>query len=630
MVRIAVILGMFVGCPGLHAADQPINVVLIVADDLGWRDLGCYGSTFYKTPHLDRMAKDGLRFTNFYAACPVCSPTRASILTGKYPQRMNITDWIPGRKDQPDQRLQQPQIRTELPREEVTIAEALKALGYVTAHIGKWHLGGRGFGPEHQGFDWNIAGDETGTPRSYFAPFENKLGTMPGLEKSQPGEYLTDRLASEAEKFIEANRAKPFFLYWPHYAVHTPLRAKKETIAKYTVKPQHGQQSHPIYAAMVESLDEAIGRVLKKLEDLNLAERTLVIFTSDNGGLATLEGMPFAPTINAPLREGKGYLYEGGIRVPCIVKWPGVVKPGSTTSEVACTIDLFDTILDAANRGARNQPKPAGGSRDGLSLLPVFAGEQLKQRVLFWHYPHYANQGSRPGGGLRAGDYKLIEDYETGRRELFNLRMDLSESRNLAAEQPKLVEQLAKQLDEWRKEVGAKMPRPNPGYRPNPQSKDGSITLHARTAVVNGTQLRFEPLPHKNTLGFWTNQNDSATFEFTVENPGLFTVEILHGCGKGSGGAVVELSLSQPGAAAPRASLAFTVAETGGFQNFEAREVGTVEISRAGRHTLTVAAKTKPGVAVMDLRQIVLKPKTELANRSVWPGSGHTRLRAGE
>jgi arylsulfatase A-like enzyme len=581
-------------CGSISAADKP-NVVLIVIDDLGQRDLGCYGSTFYKTPNIDRMAKDGLRFTDFYAACPVCSPTRASILTGRYPQRMEITDWIPGRKDRPDQRLRQPRIRNELPLEEVTIAEALKARGYATAHIGKWHLGGEGFGPEKQGFDINIAGDQTGTPRSYFAPFENKLGKMPGLEKAEPGEYLTDRLALEAEKFIEANKDRPFFLYLPHYAVHTPLRAKQSTIDKYPVKPKAGTQSNPVYAAMVESMDEAVGRVLKKLDDLKLSDNTLVIFTSDNGGLATTEGGPTGATFNGPLREGKGFLYEGGIRVACIMKWPGKLKPGTVTEEVACSIDLFDTILDAT--GAQCE-----SIRDGVSLAPVFDGKKLRMRCLFWHYPHYANQGSRPGGAIRLEQYKFIEYYEDGRLELYNLRNDPSESRNLFRGDNAAADFARFKLQEWRRLVGAKMPTPNPDYLPNPQAKDGSITMHAKTALVKGVQLRFEPLPHKNTLGFWTEKDDTAVFDFTIEKSGTFEVEVLQGCGKGSGGAEVEIAVGE-------SRLTFTVKDTGSFQNFEAREVGTIKLETAGRHTLTVRPKTKPGVAVMDLREVVLRPK---------------------
>ncbi|MCI0700435.1 MAG: sulfatase-like hydrolase/transferase [Planctomycetia bacterium] len=574
--------------------------MLIVIDDLGQRDLGCYGSTFYKTPNVDKLAKEGLRFTDFYAACPVCSPTRASIMTGRYPQRMNVTDWIPGRKDNTDQRLKRPAIRNELPLEEVTIAEALKKRGYITALMGKWHLGGKGFLPEDQGFDVNIAGDQTGTARSYFAPFENKLGKMPGLEKAEAGEYLTDRLALEAEKFIEKNKDKPFFLSLTHYAVHTPLRAKQAILDKYKVAPKAGSQSNPVYAAMVESMDEAVGRVLKKLDDLKLSDNTLVIFTSDNGGLATTEGGPTGATFNAPLREGKGFLYEGGVRVACIMKWPARIKAGTTTDELACSIDLFDTILEATV-DPKNNPEVAGEKRDGWSLVPIFRGEKMKTRTLYWHYPHYANQGSRPGGAIRHKEYKLIEYYEDGRRELFDVKKDISESRNLINELPAIAAVLTEELHKWRKEVGAKMPTTNPNYRPNPQNKGGVITMHARTCLVKGVQLRFEPLPHKNTLGFWTNKDDYATFDFTVEKGGSFTVEVLQGCGKGSGGAEVEIAVGDE-------KLTFTVKDTGGFQNFEAREVGTLKIEKAGRHSLTVKAKTKPGAAVMDLRQIVLKP----------------------
>ena len=597
-MRLAALLAVLVLGSPLVAAEKP-NVVLIVADDLGWRDLGSYGSTFHKTPNLDRLAAEGMRFTDFYAACPVCSPTRASILTGKYPQRCGITDWLPGRPDRPDQKLKRPPLPQELPLAEVTLAEALKAAGYSTGLIGKWHLGGEGFGPEKQGFDANVAGDHTGTARSYFAPFKNKLGAMPGLETAPDGEYLTDRLAAEAERFIESNREKPFFLYLPHYAPHTPLTAKKELIAKYPGQPAHGRQSHPTYAAMLESLDEAVGRVLKKLDALKLSGNTIVLFTSDNGGLATLEGMPFAPTINAPLREGKGYLYEGGVRVPLLVKWPGVVKPGTTTDAVGCSIDFFPTLIEAS--GGR---KPPVSDVDGTSLLPALKGSKLERDAdaLFWHYPHYANQGGKPGGAIRAGDFKLIEFYETGRRELFDVKRDLSESRNLIAEKPLIADNLAKRLNDWRRKVGARMPTPNPDYVPNPPAKDGTIALHARTATVTGVQLRYEPLPHKDTLGFWVMKDDAAAFEFTVEKPGTFTVEVLQGCGKGSGGADVELAFGDAG------SVTFTVKDTGGFQNFEAREVGTVKLEKPGRHALAVKAKTKPGVAVMDLRQVVLKP----------------------
>ncbi len=575
----------------LTAGEKP-NVVLIVLDDYGWKDSGCYGSTYYKTPNVDRLAKQGVRFTDFYAACPVCSPTRASILTGKYPQRYGVTDWLPGRADSPAQRLKRPELPNGLPLEAVTLAETLKAAGYTTGHIGKWHLGGEKMSPTEQGFDVNIAGDHTGTPLSYFAPFKNKTRTMPGLETAPAGEYLTDRLAAEAEKFIAANKDKPFFLYLPHYGVHTPLKAKAEIIAKYK-QGNPGTQGNPVYAAMIESADDAVGRVLKALDDAKLSENTIVIFTSDNGGLATTEGAGTPSTINAPLRDGKGHLYEGGVRIPFIVRGPGVGKP-AVTSTVACSIDIAPTVLDLC--GAKSDEQ-----YDGVSLKGVLNAEPLDRAAIYWHYPHYANQGSRPGGAIRAGDWKLVEFYESNRRELFNIKADISESQNKAAEKPEIVKDLAGKLAAWRSKVGAKMPLPNPAYKPNPQAADGTITLHSKSADVYGTMLRFEPLPHKNTLGFWVKVEDYATYDFTVDKPGSFTVEVLQGCGKGSGGSEVEMSVDD-------SKLTFLVKDTGGFQAFEAREVGTLVIDKPGRHVLTVKPLKKPGVAVMDLRQVVLKP----------------------
>jgi arylsulfatase A len=578
-----------------RAADSPppLNVVLIVADDLGWADLGCYGSRYHRTPHLDRLAAQGVRFTDGYAACPVCSPTRASIMTGKYPARLNLTDWLPGRADRPDQKLLRPIINQRLPHNEPTLAEELKKAGYVTGHIGKWHLGGRESLPQDHGFDVNIAGDHTGTPLSYFAPFERKGRFMPGLEKAPEGEYLTDRLTTEAEKFLDLHKDKPFFLYLPHYTVHIPMRAKQELIAKYQPgKP--GEQGNPIYAAMLESLDDSVGRVLKKLDDLKLTERTLVIFTSDNGGLCVTEGPNTPPTINAPLREGKGYLYEGGIRVPLIVKWPGVVKAGTDATPV-CSIDFFPTILEAC--GVKSDAKP-----DGVSLVPLLKGGKLEREALYWHYPHYSNQGGKPGGAVRRGPLKLLYFYE-GRFEMYDLARDVRESQNIALDQEKKTEtgELFGMLTRWRTAVGAKMPEENPNYLPNPQNKDGAIVLHARIAEVRGKQLRFEPLPHKNTLGFWTHVEDWALWEFTVTKPGKFTVEVLQGCGKDQGGSEVEVIVNDQ-------KLGFTVEDTGHFQNFKARQIGTLTIDKPGRHTLEVRPKKKAAAAVMDLRTVTLRP----------------------
>jgi arylsulfatase A-like enzyme len=435
------------------------NVIIILADDLGWADLGCYGSEYHKTPNLDRLASQGMRFTDAYAACPVCSPSRAAILTGKYPARLNLTTFLPGRPDRPDQKLLQPIINQQLPAGETTLAAVLKKAGYATGHVGKWHLGGKGSLPEERGFDVNIAGDAAGSPRSYFAPYKNRAGVLiPKLEHAPDGEYLTDRLTAEAMQFIENNRDKPFFLYLPHYAVHIPLKAKKDMIAKY--KPgRPGEQGNPIYAAMIESLDEGVGRILQSLDDLKLADHTIVVFTSDNGGLSVREGPDTPSTSNAPLREGKGYLYEGGIREPLIVKWPNVTRPGSTSAVPVCGIDLFSTILDAC--GVKSDDPV-----DGVSMVPLLKGGELKRDALYWHYPHYSNQGGKPGGTIRAGDFKLIEFYEDGQLELYNLKKDMNESNNLAVDKPMKAKELSSKLAAWRKEVGAKMMKPNPDYVP--------------------------------------------------------------------------------------------------------------------------------------------------------------------
>jgi arylsulfatase A len=575
-------------------ADSPPNVVLIVADDLGWADLGCYGSKYHKTLNLDRLAAAGMRFTDAYAAAPVCSPTRASIMTGQHPARIGITDWLPGRPDRPDQKLARPALVNELPADVPALPGLLKKAGYTTALIGKWHLGGKGAGPLDRGFDVNIAGNQAGSPLSYFAPYRGKDGpAIPGLETAPEGEYLTDRLAAEAEKFLDAHKEKPFFLYLPHYAPHIPMTAKADLIAKYKAG-QPGQQGNPIYAAMLESLDDAVGRVLKKLDDLKLSDKTIVIFISDNGGLCTLEGPNTPPTINAPLREGKGYLYEGGLRVPLIVSWPGVTKSGDKNATPVISTDLFPTLLDAC--GVKTDAKV-----DGVSLVSVLKGEAIIRDTLYWHYPHYSNQGGKPGGAIRAGDWKLVEFFETGRRELFNVKADAGENRNLAADKPDIVKQLGDKLVAWRTSVGAKMPTPNPNFIPNPQAKDGTILLHSRTADVHGVMLRYEPLPHKTTLGYWVNADDWASYEFTVTEPGSYTVEVHQGCGKGQGGSEVAVSVGEQ-------VLKFIVEDTGHFQNFKPRDIGTVKIDKAGRYTLAIKPIKKAAAAVMDVRQVVLKP----------------------
>ena len=581
----------------LQAAEPATkNVILFVIDDLGRNDLGCYGSKYYRTPNLDAFAKTGLQFQDFYAACPVCSPTRASIMTGKYPARLNLTDWLPGRGDLPAQKLKRPEIARQLPLEEVTIAEALRQKGYVTGHIGKWHLGGEGYGPSEQGFQVNIAGDHTGTPASYFAPFKNAQGKfMPGLQDAKAGEYLPDRLALEAEKFIQANKDKPFFLYLPHYSVHTPMRAKQEMIDSYPKGGRPGSQSNPVYAAMVQSMDEAVGRVIKKVEQLGLDKNTAIFFTSDNGGLSVVEGPNTPATTNAPLREGKGYLYEGGVRVSMLARVPGVTKADTKTKAVACSVDLFPTILDLC--GVTHP-----GKVDGVSLKGVLADPaKIQERTLYWHYPHYSNQGGRPGSAIRHGNMKLIEFAEDGRTELFDLEKDQSENRNLAQEKPEVVKELLAKLNLWRSDVGAKMMTPNEAYKPNPQDAKGLVTLHGKSAQVHGVMLRFEPAVHKNTLGFWVNDKDWASWEFEVSKPGKFKIEVTQGCGTGQGGSDVKVVVGGN-------EIPFVVEDTGGFQAFKPRIVGEVIIDNPGRKTLEIRVVKKAKAAVMDVQQVRLIP----------------------
>jgi arylsulfatase A len=440
------------------AGTQPPNIVFLLVDDLGWRDFGCYGSTFYETPNLDRLAAAGVRFTNAYAACPVCSPTRASILTGKYPARLHLTDWIPERKQWPTAKLITPQFEQQLPLREMTIAERLKPLGYRTASIGKWHLGGSGFLPTNQGFDVNVAGTERGSPRSYFGPF-----ALPKLQGGTSDDYLTEKLSDAADRFVEESAGKhPFFLYLPEFAVHIPLQARQAAVEKYRRKNRGETFPNPVYAAMVESVDQALGRLRSTLERLRIADRTAIFVFSDNGGLR-YEGKSKSPvTDNSPLRAGKGHLYEGGIREPLLIHWPGVTRAEAVYDTPVCSIDFLPTIMEMASG------KPfSGGAVDGISLAPLLRfGQRLNRDALYWHYPHYSNQGGIPSGAIREGDWKLIELYEDGRLELFNLAQDIGERKNLALREPQIRDRLRKRLESWRRSVKASMPSPNPNFDP--------------------------------------------------------------------------------------------------------------------------------------------------------------------
>lgn len=452
------------------------NIIFILIDDMGWRDLGCYGSSFYETPNLDQMAAQGMLFTDAYAACPVCSPTRASILTGKYPATVSITNFIGG--DAKGKLLDAPYLR-QLPLDEKTIASALRENGYRTWHVGKWHLGGEPFYPQNHGFDVNVGGCHFGHPPTYWSPYK-----IENLADGPEGEYLTDRLTDEAIALIATDDDAPFFLNFWHYAVHTPIQSPPELVEKYRAKAkalglnedggmEEGEyfptehkkhervkrrrfQSDPAYAAMVENLDCNIGRLLNALEKSGKAENTIVIFTSDNGGLATAEG---SPTSNAPLNEGKGWMYEGGTREPLLVRWPSHVEAGSRCEVPVTSPDFFPTLAQIAGI---ETPENV----EGESLLGLLTGEKdaLQRDAIFWHYPHYGNQGGTPGSSIRAGDWKLIEFFEDGNIELYNLREDVEEARDVAASQPAIAARLSEQLRQWRESVEAKIPIRNPEW----------------------------------------------------------------------------------------------------------------------------------------------------------------------
>lgn len=475
------------------------NVVFIMVDDYGWSDVGYNGSKFYETPNIDRLASEGMIFTNGYAAAPISSPSRVSLMTGKYPARTGITDWIPGYQHgrTPEQlskyKMIAPQMPLNMPLEEVTIAEALKGNGYATYHVGKWHCAEDSlFYPQYQGFDVNIGGWLKGSPNgirrsqggkgAYYSPYRN-----PYLTDGPDGEYLTDRLGDESIKLIkQTSKDTPFFLYLSFYAVHTPIEAKQEHVDYFKKKAQkmgidkvepftrdldwykkaehkanHWKerviQSNAEYAALIYSMDENVGKVLKALRENGLEENTIVCLLSDNGGLSTAEG---SPTCNAPLRAGKGWLYEGGIREPFLIKYPRIAKPGSVCNEPVVAVDFYPTILDLAQLPLK--PKQ---HVDGVSLAPYLKGDKSFDRgPVFFHYPHYGGKGDTPSGAIRMGDYKLIEFYEDNHVELYNLKNDISETHNICNDEKEIAADLLKRLRKWRKSCDAKMPVKNAYY----------------------------------------------------------------------------------------------------------------------------------------------------------------------
>lgn len=592
------------------------NIVLVLADDLGINDLSCYGRQEHSTPHLDKLAAAGMKFACAYTAQPICSPSRAALMTGKCPARLHLTNYLPGRPDARSQRLVQPVIEGQLPLEEPTLAEWLKQAGYATGLFGKWHLGGNGFEPTRQGFD---------------VAFSPPANSDPNEQEGGKSEFAITRAAI---KFMEDNRDRPFFCYVPHNNPHIPLRAKQASIDR------HRDAFHPTYAAMIETLDDAVGMLMRKVDELGISERTIFIFTSDNGGLHVLESEGTPATHNSPYRAGKGFLYEGGLREPLLVRWPGHIQPGAHTDVPVVLTDLVPTLLEAAGINVAKTVGPL----DGVSLIKLFSGQAIADRALFWHFPNYTNQGGRPSGAIRKGNWKLIEHFEDGTSELYDLSSDAAETRDQKSAQPAVAQQLQQELSAWREQVGAQMPTINPlfermqhdylyvnndpsrlvaertaaqtatkwndwrsamnsaikGNRPKITPASGDIRLHAKDARVHAQNMRYEPQSNKNVLGFWTKVSDWADWEFELTEKGVYEVEIQQGAGKGSGGAEVLVEIGGQ-------SLRFTVTDTGHFQNMILKTIGTVSLD-AGKHTLAVKPQSKPGVAVMDLRRVVLRP----------------------
>jgi arylsulfatase A-like enzyme len=433
------------------AAAQPArpDILFIMIDDLGWMDLACQGNKLVETPNVDRLASQGMRFTDAYAAAPVCSPTRAAALTGKSPARLHITNHMPDRPQftPEDAELLPAKMLDRLPLEHVTIAERLKEAGYATAFFGKWHLSGRGggnpdFDPERQGFDLNVGGCGLGGPPTYFDPYR-----IPRLEDRRPGEYLPDRLADETIQFIEASGDRPFAVFLWNYTVHWPMEAPQALIEKYAGRKGPGLNDTR-YGAMIEAMDAAVGRVFKEVDRLGRADTTLVIFTSDNGGFAGVSD-------NRPLRAAKGHLYEGGVRVPLIVRWPNVVEPGTVCRTPVISMDFYPTLLEAAGLSCDDDVP-----LDGESLVPLLKGNgQLRRDAVCFHYPNYAwHRSNRLGGAIRQGRYKLIERFDDGSLELYDLQSDLGERRNLAGSMPHEAQSLRNRLAAWRAAAGAAMP----------------------------------------------------------------------------------------------------------------------------------------------------------------------------
>ena len=606
---LGLLLGALLALAPASAQETPPNFVILFADDLGINDLGCFGRKDQNTPNLDKLAAEGARFTQAYAAASVCSPSRAALMTGQSPARLKITTFLTGRSDRASHRVLSAPINLHLPDGVQTIAQLLKPKGYVSAAVGKWHLGGKGHQPTDHGFDESFTGK-----------------VNPGAESPQGGKGELGQ-ADYAVKFIQKNKANPFLLYLAFDNPHIPLAAPAKAIEA------NAKSFHPTYAALIESLDAAVGRVMKALEDNGLAKNTVVIFASDNGGVHISELKESPATYNAPSRAGKGFVYEGGLRTPLIIRYPGRLA-SRVISEPVVLGDLCPTICALAK-------VPAPSTLDFQDISPLLFDSKppvdAKPRALFWHQPHYMNQGGKPAGVVREGEWKLIEQYEDGSLELYNLAKDPSETTDLAATEPNRVAALRGKLEAWRRSVGAETLKANPNFsrtlwedcfvktdvsqlkalptseamRPlladwrkamNDATTEGAnclIFLEARDAQVKATKMKYEEPPLKDTLGFWVNAADTASWTFQAPKAGTYRVTVLQGCGKGNGGSVVALDTQQ-------GSCEFTVEETGHFQRFVPREVGKLKLV-AGDNTLTVRPVKKAKAAVMDLRRVILE-----------------------
>jgi arylsulfatase A len=618
-------VGLQTACGQDAATEGRPNIVLIAADDLGVFDLGCYGRADHRTPNLDAIASKGVQFTSAYCGLPICSASRASLMTSKWPARLHLTTYLPGRPDAASQKLLQARIEPSLVASEQTLAEVLQRAGYATGIFGKWHLGSGESSAKAQGFD---------------VVFEPAGNGEPGTTGGKNERLITDK----AIEFIKSVSGKSFFCYIPHHSPHVALKESEDRIAS------NAKAWNPTYAATIESLDESIGALMKGLEEAGQSGNTILIFTSDNGGLHVPEIHPLPVTHNGPYRAGKGYLYEGGLRVPLIIHSPKRYLPAKVSTPVSL-LDILPTVLEEAGIEVVRSVGPV----DGQSLNPILRGKSNKPdgvpaRTFFWHLPHYTNQGSRPSGAVRRGDWKLVEDYENGELELYDLSKDIGETTNVSQSNPDVVRELSGALSQWRDSVAAQMCLPNPQFDQglhrslyidqDPSKLNGgmstserigeqwkswrdgmnrvvagratvlkntkdAVRMVASESKTHGTRIRYEPETYKNVVGYWTEVDDWVEWEFNSSIEGTVEVQIHCGCGSGNGGSEVDVIVETEGSDSQ--TLPWKVRTTGHFQNIVIEPIGRVEIHR-GKGRVMVKPKKKAAAAVCDIRQIVLVP----------------------